>query len=139
MKIKAKVKRLILEFGENDPFKLAKALGVHVEFENLGKIYGYYINLNEVPIIKINENISHAKQFFTCCHELSHYVLHPNVNTPFLTNYTLFCTDTIEREAHSFALELLYSNKKILSEDDLLNFGIPEQIAYSRQFISSIN
>ncbi|MFJ7756280.1 ImmA/IrrE family metallo-endopeptidase [Peribacillus muralis] len=135
MKIKAKVKRLILQYGENDPFKLAKALGVRVEYENLGNIYGYYINLNDVPIIKINENLPHAKQIFTCCHELSHYVLHPDVNAPFLTNHTLFCTDTIEKEAHSFALELLYSYKKTLSEGDLSNFGIPEQIAYSRQFI----
>ncbi|MFD9627878.1 ImmA/IrrE family metallo-endopeptidase [Peribacillus muralis] len=136
MKIKTKVKRIILEYGEKDPFKLAKALGVKVEFENLGNIYGYYINLNEVPIIKINENLSHDKQVFTCCHELSHFVLHHEVNTPFLTNHTLFCEDTIEREAHSFALELLYSNKKTLSEEDLSNFGIPEQIAYSRQFIN---
>ncbi|MBN6886206.1 Zn-dependent peptidase ImmA (M78 family) [Cytobacillus horneckiae] len=133
MKIKDKVDYLIHKYDERDPFKLAKALGVHVLFENLGKIHGYYINHSRIAIIKINKNLPIEKQIFTCFHEVGHHVLHPNANTPFLTEHTLFSTEKIETEAHAFALEFLFYNKQIITNEDLITYGIPKQVARLRK------
>ncbi len=109
-------------------------MGVHVEMENLGSIYGYYTKQKRVSIVKINENLSYEKQLFTCGHELGHHVLHPESKTPFLNKKTLYSTEKIETEAHLFSLELIFHNKTILNEHDLEQYGIPKQVALLRRY-----
>jgi Zn-dependent peptidase ImmA (M78 family) len=56
---------------------------------------------------EIPENL----ETFVCAHELGHAIKHPDMNTPFLKTYTLFSTDKIEREASTFAVELLLTDR----------------------------
>lgn len=46
-------------------------------------------------------------QRYTCVHELGHAVLHKSVPMPFLKRHTLFSVEKIERQANTFAVELL--------------------------------
>lgn len=128
MDIDKKVKSLINLYGTNCPFKLAKQLGVHVEFENLGSSLGYYTKVFRIPIIKINENASEKQQIFICGHELGHHILHPNANTPFMKKNTFFSTDKMEIEAHTFSINLLFSNENMVCES-LEEYGIPKHLA----------
>lgn len=57
--------------------------------------------------LKTNENVPEHLQAFVCAHELGHALLHRNINTPFLSKNTLFSIDKIERQANTFAVELL--------------------------------
>ncbi|QOY36825.1 ImmA/IrrE family metallo-endopeptidase [Anaerobacillus isosaccharinicus] len=62
-------------------------------------------------------------------HELAHHVCHPKINTAFLDRHTLYSSDKIEIEAHTFAIELIFANKEIVTFEDIEKYGIPKQLA----------
>ena len=135
MHIKKVVNDLIKKHETTCPFKLARQLKVEVEFVNLGKkMLGFYACNSRVPVITINENADSMQQYFICGHELGHHVLQPELNTPFLTHSTFFSTDVFEIEAHTFALELLFADKEIITDQDLEVYGIPKQLALLKKF-----
>ena len=130
--IKGTVNRLIKNNNTNNPFSICKALDIVVKYENLGAILGYCDTHFRMKTIHINENAPEELHPFICAHELGHMLLHKDVNTPFLSRYTLFSIDKIERQANTFAVELLLPDS-ILKEYSELNFyllskcyGIPE-------------
>ncbi|WP_277287670.1 ImmA/IrrE family metallo-endopeptidase [Veillonella montpellierensis] len=132
MNIKGTVETLIKKYNTTDPFAIANALGIRIVYENLGAIYGYFDVHFRVKKIHLNNSIDESLLPFVCAHELGHSVLHPSLNTPFLSQYTLFSIDKIERQANTFAVELLLSDT-ILTEYSSINFftlaknrGIPE-------------
>lgn len=129
MDIKVKVNSLIAKFETDCPFELAKRLGVHIQYEYLGNILGYYSKHFRIPIIHINESAEELQQVFICGHELGHHVLHLGSNTSFLNRHTFFSTSKIEVEAHTFSIELIFANKKIVTYDDIEEYGIPKQLA----------
>lgn len=107
MDIKAAVKQLTHKHKTNNPFELAQLLNIIVMYAELGSTWGYYTTYKRSKFIIINQNISEELQSYTCAHELSHSVLHKGVSTPFLKAHTLFSIDKIERQANTFAVELL--------------------------------
>lgn len=128
--IASKVKSLINKYDTNCPFKLAKALGIEIVYENLGKTLGYYSSHFRIKIIHINQSADEGQKKFTCAHELGHAIFHPSANTPFLKKHTLFSTDRIELEAHLFAIKLLFSNihDTVSLDESVKNYGIPKQL-----------
>lgn len=107
MDIKAAVEQLTKKYKNTNPYTLAKQLNIMVRYDNLGSTWGYYTTYKRCRFIIINENISETLQTYTCAHELGHSVLHKGVSTPFLKAHTLFSIDKIERQANTFAVELL--------------------------------
>ncbi|MCM3179711.1 ImmA/IrrE family metallo-endopeptidase [Cytobacillus horneckiae] len=137
MDIRGIVKKLIKKHKTTCPFDLAKKLKIKVVFVNLGKtVLGFYTKHNKVPVITINENADSMQQIFICFHEIGHHVLHKDINTPFLSKFTLFSTSKIEIEAHTFALEFLFFKKEIITEEDLGLYGVPKQLALLKKFES---
>ncbi|MFY2154673.1 ImmA/IrrE family metallo-endopeptidase [Cytobacillus firmus] len=129
MDVKKKVDYLIKKYGTNDPFKLAKWLGIQVVFEELGNIHGYHSKTHRTSVIHINVSLSEPKQLFVCRHELGHAILHPNQNTTFLKSHTYFSTDKLENEANLFAVELMISKEvdnPVTFEEAINIYGIPE-------------
>lgn len=119
--IKGTVNRLIKNNNTNNPFSICKALDIVVKYENLGNILGYCDTHFRMRTIHINENTPEHMHSFICAHELGHAILHPKINTPFLRNNTLFSVDKIERQANTFAVELLLPDS-ILQEHEDINF-----------------
>lgn len=113
MDIKRTVEKLMRKYNTNDPFILADKLGIVVKYDNLGNTWGYFITYKRIKIIHINSNIEEWLQRYTCAHELGHSILHKGVPTPFLKKYTLFSIDKLERQANTFAVELLMSDNVI--------------------------
>lgn len=118
MSIKSIVNNLVIKYGTNCPFELAKHLGVEVIFEPLGKSWGYYSKHFRIPIIHINQDLSEGSQIFTCAHELGHVIQHPDTDTSFLKMHTLFSADKIEIEANTFAIELLLPDELFFEQGD---------------------
>ena len=104
MEIKSIVEKLMRKYDTNDPFKLAACLNIVVQRVRLGNTWGYYVWLKAVHI---NCDLPEALQRYTCAHEIGHAILHKGVPTPFLKKHTLFSVDKIERQANTFAVELL--------------------------------
>lgn len=113
MDIKRTVEKLMRKYNTNDPFKLAEKLNIIVKYDDLGNTWGYFITYKRIKIIHINNNLEEWLQRYTCAHELGHSILHKGVPTPFLKKHTLFSVDKIERQANTFAIELLMPDKVI--------------------------
>lgn len=113
MDIKRTVEKLMRKYNTNDPFKLAESLNIIVKYDDLGNTWGYFITYKRIKIIHINNNLEEWLQRYTCAHELGHSILHKGVPTPFLKKHTLFSIDKIERQANTFAVELLLPDNVI--------------------------
>lgn len=131
------VLRLVKKHHTDDPYEIAEYRGIQIVKEPLGNTLGYHSTYKRIAFIHINHDLGYTWQRFVCAHELGHNVLHPKVNTPFLRKNTLFSVERIEREANTFAVELLmpdralrgYSNVTCTLEDIASSWGIPRELA----------
>lgn len=135
MDIKLLIKKLTTKYQTTNPFLLSNALGITIFFEELGSINGYYNKQLRMKQIHINCNLDEHLKHLTCAHELGHSLLHPKINTIFLSKNTLLSVDKIEMEANKFAVELLITDELI---NDYKNYSI-EQLSllfgYHRKLI----
>ena len=118
MNIKAAVKQLMKKHNTNNPYELAKFLNIIILYAELGNTWGYYTTYKRSRFIIINQNISETLQTYTCAHELGHSVLHKGISTPFLRKHTLFSVEKIERQANTFAVELLLPDELLKQYPD---------------------
>lgn len=110
LNIRKKVQQLIRRHGTNDPERLARTMGINVIYIDLGgSVYGTYLKYKRVKTILIDaERTPEHLRRFVLAHELGHAVCTPDANTSWISAYTLALnTDRIEREANTFAVELL--------------------------------
>lgn len=105
------------------PFEYAEYLNIHILFEDLQSINGFYHKMQKHRFIHINEALSNHEKKLTCAHELGHALLHPNINTYFLINNTFLSVNKLEREANIFAIRLLIPDDEI---DNYKNFTIKQ-------------
>lgn len=136
MDIKKRANQLSHKCKTNDPFLLAKELDILVVFENLGSILGYFDMHFRMKTIHINENASENLKGFICAHELGHAILHSGINTPFLSAYTLCSVGKIERQANTFAVELLLNDEYIKDNAECSLYDLAASRGIPRQFIS---
>lgn len=133
---KETARKLVKKYNTNDPFYIANRIGILVLFEPLGSIYGYYNYYKRIKMIHINDQLDETLQRFTCAHELGHALLHHDINTTFLKSKTFFSTEKIEREANTFAVELLmpdeylyeFKNSLLTIYDAAEIFGVPREV-----------
>lgn len=118
MDIKAAVKQLMKKHNTNNPYELAKFLNIIILYAELGNTWGYYTTYKRSRFIIINQNIPETLQTYTCAHELGHSVLHKGISTPFLRKHTLFSVEKIERQANTFAVELLLPDELLKQYPD---------------------
>ena len=121
MDIKKVVNKIIKKYGTNDPLTLAAELGITIIYQRLGETLGFCLTYKRQKIIVINDNCPSELLNFTVAHELGHAILHKRINTPFLKKHTLVSIDKIERQANTFAVELLLPDS-ILKEHEDINF-----------------
>ena len=127
--------------SSHDPFEIAKQQSIVVFLEELGSIRGYYNFYARQRFIHINCNLEEYERKFTCAHEPGHATLHPDSNTPFLRENTLFSINKLELEANKFAAYLLLSDE-VLEEAKVYEYtskqisimaGVPEQLVKWRK------
>lgn len=123
---------LVHKYTSCDPFYLAAELNIIVNFEELGSVRGYYHKDLRQKFILLNSSLSEPQARFTCAHELGHAILHPNENTPFLREATLFSVSKLENEANRFAIYLLL---KGIDDAELPLSHIAAQIGISENII----
>lgn len=134
MTIKQLAQHLINKHGTSDPLRLADALGVTVLYCPLGMTLGYYLHDRRNKIIVINDQTDDEMRPYICAHELGHSLLHNTSNLPFLSRNTLFSIDKIERQADTFAAELLLPDDLCREHADISleklgrMYGVPSQI-----------
>lgn len=132
MDIKRVVRDIRRKHNSSDPFTIAASSGIKILHLDIGNTYGFFHVYRRMPMIILNQYLPDSLQNFVCAHELGHSLLHRGVNTPYLKAHTLFSVDKIEKEANTFAVELLLPDD-ILRDNEGINFytlaqcvGIPE-------------
>lgn len=120
-----------------DTFKLAKSLGIKIEFKDLeDEVSGFLVRKDNKDIIGVNQGHARTRQRFTVSHEIGHYMLHIKEQTLFVDYYKgdkLFRKNNhkvnynMEREANQFAASLLMPKKLIEVEIQKLS----DEIEYS--------
>ena len=137
MNIRKKVQQLIRRHGTNDPERLARTMGINVIYIDLGgSVYGTYLKYKRVKTILIDaERTPEHLRRFVLAHELGHAVCTPDANTSWISAYTLALnTDRIEREANTFAVELLLPDIFIRENEGCSIYqlarlrGVPEEL-----------
>ena len=140
MDVKGIVTTLIKKHNTNNPFRLCEHLGIMLSFENLGNLFGYCDTHYRIRTIHINQNTPSHLQAFICAHELGHAIMHHDTNVPFLKAHTFYSTDKLERQANTFAVELLLSDDFIMEHDDTnlvnlaISVGIPNGLEELKRF-----
>lgn len=101
--------------GTDDPWKIAKMLGIHISILPLGNVLGNYRYLKRIRWIFINEDIldNEALLRVVMAHELGHALMHRKENCCFMAHHTLLLTSRIERQANQFAAHLLISDEML--------------------------
>lgn len=137
MDIRKKVQQLIRRHGTNNPERLARTMGINVIYIDLGgSVYGTYLKYKRVKTILIDaERTPEHLRRFVLAHELGHAVCTPDANTSWISAYTLALnTDRIEREANTFAVELLLPDSFIRENEGCSIYqlarlwGVPESL-----------
>lgn len=111
------IDELVAEYGTQEPFQLAERMGINIFHHELFGINGYYMLYHNVKNIVINRSLPKHLQNFVVAHEIGHAVLHPNINSLLLSD-TAFPTDRREREANTFAINLLLSDSMVYDNPD---------------------
>ena len=97
---------LIKKYNTQNPFKIADALKIEYIIGPMGHYSGCYY-LKKHRCIFLNDELSENEKSFVMAHELGHAILHRTENCYFIRNKTFLSTAWIEREANTFAAELL--------------------------------
>ncbi|MBR6823137.1 MAG: ImmA/IrrE family metallo-endopeptidase [Clostridia bacterium] len=99
---------LCKQYKTTDPFDLADKLGIFLLREDLGKeIDGFYVKSRGRSFICVNSSLPDHLMRLTLAHELGHAVLHPDLNSVWLKQHTLYAGSKYEKEADLFAIHLL--------------------------------
>lgn len=127
-------------YHTRNPYIIAEQKGIQIVQTPLKSILGYYTRYKRIQCIILKEDLPEEMQNFVCAHELGHAICHANLNTQWLKKNTLFSTDRIEREASTFAVELLLPDTLVMAYPDyplntLANMvGIPLALAGLKKF-----
>lgn len=95
--------------GTPDPFLLASLLGIHTKMAPLGHLKGFYVILEHMPFIVLNNTLPRDLAKVVCAHELGHHILHRSFEENCLfTDRQLIQNDSrLELEANLFACHFL--------------------------------
>lgn len=104
--------------NSRNPFEIAKYLNIEVQIGSLGSRCGCYMFLKNHRCIFLNENLSEHEMLLVMAHELGHAILHRKENCYFIRNKTLLLNSKIEREANTFAAELLIPDEILLENQE---------------------
>ena len=104
---------LIKKYNTQNPFKIADALKIEYIIGPMGHYNGCYLYLKKHRCIFLNDELSENEKSFVMAHELGHAILHRTENCYFIRNKTFLSTAWIEREANTFAAELLIPDSLI--------------------------
>lgn len=133
--VKNSVKQLINEHGTNDPYRLARAMGIDVDEFPFQRIKGLILEIAGRITIVLNSNLPDWFKRIVLAHELGHKQLSPQGTSYFFMAETTLMESKIEYEANKFAVELLLWGEEPELEETLEQFaariGLPvEMIRY---------
>lgn len=134
MNIHSMAQNISRKYHTCDPFKIARNRHIKILYAPLGKVMGFHSYSLRLHVIHLNQELDEPMLQFVCAHELGHTILHPDINTAFMTHRTFFSASKLEREANTFAVELLLPDDIIRENEGCSIYqlarlrGVPEEL-----------
>ncbi len=135
MGIQQIARSIVHRYHTCDPFKIARNRHIKILYAPLGKVMGFHSYSLRLHVIHLNQELEEPMLQFVCAHELGHTILHPDINTAFMTHRTFFSASKLEREANTFAVELLLPDDFVRENEGCSIYqlarlrGVPEKLA----------
>jgi len=112
------VKKIKRKYGESDPFKLCRAMGIILNLVSLGReddaIKGFFIYRNRRSVITINSDLPLVIQRIICAHEIGHAILHKKRGACAFHDVGLYDESLeCEKEANFFSAEYLLDDNEV--------------------------
>lgn len=131
------VNNLYKKYHTTDVYQLCDLMNINlIKCPLPAMIRGFYSNILGDSYIYTSENLDEQSREAVIAHELGHAVLHPTVNSLFLSSYTNFAKSKFEYEADTFAAMLLLYHAKLDTfntqetlSDFALRYGVPNEFA----------
>lgn len=101
----------------------------------MGQYSGCYLYLKRHRCIFINEDLPENDRHFVMAHELGHALLHRKENCYFIRNKTLLSTSRIEKEANTFAAELLIPDSLIYENSGMTKNQLARLAGYNEKIL----
>lgn len=135
MNIKKKADELARKFQTRNPFEIIRGLNVILVFAPLIDTRAFYQYFQRNNIIYIDENISHHEQMFECAHEMGHMFLHKKANAIFMDSRTFLNTNRYEKEADTFAMDLLIGDDILAEYQEYNTERLSRLLGYEQRLI----
>ena len=135
MNIHSMAQNISRKYHTCDPFKIARNRHIKILYAPLGKVMGFHSYSLRLHVIHLNQELEEPMLQFVCAHELVHTILHPDINTAFMTRRTFFSASKLEREANTCAVELLLPDELVRENEGGSIYqlarlrGVPEKLA----------
>ncbi len=110
------VTNITKKYKTRNPFAIAQAMDVDVDFADLGSLKGFYIVYKKGRFIVINKSLTDTLSGIILAHELGHDVLHRNLaeNGGLKESSFFDMKSRPEMEANIFAANLLITDKEVI-------------------------
>ena len=125
--------KLMRRCNSNNPFTIARALDVILIYCTLIDLNGFYQYHKRNHIIYLSEDLDEDTARFVLAHELGHMQMHRDLNTVFMDTKTFNPHSRFERQANTFAVELLLPDDLLREYPDCsiyqlaASFGVPSE------------
>ena len=139
MCIKRRISQLVRKYQTRDPFEMIKGMNVILVHYPLEGVRGFYQYFQRNNIIYLDERLTETEQRFVLAHELGHMFLHKRANAIFMDTRTQFNTNKFEKEADTFAMELLVPDTEIAENPDLTIGQLARMTGYSEELLKCKN
>lgn len=127
--------RLMKRCKSNDPFTIAWLLNILLIYCPLVGLNGFYQYHKRNHIIYLSEDLDEHLARFVIAHELGHMQMHRSMNTVFMDAKTYNPHSKFERQANTFAVELLLPDDLLREYPECTirqlarSAGVPEEFA----------
>jgi len=135
MDIKKKTDLLARKQRSRNPFEIIKGINAILVFAPLIGVRGFYQYFQRNNIIYVDEDLPYHEKKFVCAHELGHMLLHKKANAVFMDSRTFLNTSLYEKEANTFAVNLLIDNDMLYEHRDLTIEQLSRLWGYNKELI----
>lgn len=133
--IKSTVAYFVKKVDSRNPFEIADRLKIEYIIGPMGRYSGCYLYLKKHRCIFLSDELSERELTLVMAHELGHAILHRRENCYFIRNKTFLSTAKMEKEANTFAAELLIPDSLILENPGYSKSQLARLAGYSEMIM----